>query len=54
LVARIDLERQHGNLSSAIRLYVFEQRCKHEQAAEPANDHQKEHQDESQPPRRHD
>ena len=28
LVARIDLERRHGNLSSAIRLFVFEQRCK--------------------------
>ena len=28
LVARIDAERQHGNLSSAIRLFVFEQRCK--------------------------
>lgn len=25
LVARIDAERQHGNLSSAIRLFVFEQ-----------------------------
>ena len=29
LVARIDAERQHGNLSSAIRLFVFEERCKH-------------------------
>lgn len=38
LVARIDLDRQHGNLSSAIRLFVFEQRCKHDQAAEPANE----------------
>jgi len=28
LVARIDAERQHGNLSSAIRLFVFEQSCK--------------------------
>lgn len=28
LVARIDAERQHGNLSSAIRLFVFEQRRK--------------------------
>lgn len=28
LVARIDADRQHGNLSSAIRLFVFEQRCK--------------------------
>ena len=28
LVARIDAERQHGNLSSAIRLFVFEERCK--------------------------
>lgn len=38
LVARIDAERQHGNLSSAIRLYVFEQRCK---AAEtmPGDEH---------------
>lgn len=26
LVARIDAERQHGNLSSAIRLFVFEHR----------------------------
>ncbi len=33
LVARIDADRQHGNLSSAIRLFVFEQRCK---AAETA------------------
>lgn len=31
LVARIDADRQHGNLSSAIRLFVFEQRCRHEQ-----------------------
>jgi predicted DNA-binding ribbon-helix-helix protein len=29
LVARIDADRQHGNLSSAIRLFVFEERCKH-------------------------
>ena len=29
LVARIDAERQHGNLSSAIRLFVFEERCKY-------------------------
>ena len=28
LVARIDVERQHGNLSSAIRLFVFEHSCK--------------------------
>ena len=28
LVARIDLERQHGNLSSAIRLFVFDHCCK--------------------------
>lgn len=29
LVARIDAERQHGNLSSAIRLFVFEEKCRH-------------------------
>ena len=29
LVARIDADRQHGNLSSAIRLFVFEERCRH-------------------------
>jgi predicted DNA-binding ribbon-helix-helix protein len=29
LVARIDVERQHCNLSSAIRLFVFEHRCRH-------------------------
>lgn len=28
LVAHIDAERQHGNLSSAIRLFVFEEGCK--------------------------
>jgi len=28
LVADIDAQRQHSNLSSAIRLYVFEQRVK--------------------------
>lgn len=28
LVARIDVEREHGNLSSAIRLFVFEHSCK--------------------------
>lgn len=27
LVSRIDAERQHGNLSSALRLFVFEQSC---------------------------
>lgn len=32
LVARIDADRQHGNLSSAIRLFVFEQRCKSAEA----------------------
>lgn len=32
LVARIDADRQHGNLSSAIRLYVFEERCRHTDA----------------------
>ena len=31
LVARIDVERQHGNLSSAIRLFVFEHSCKRAQ-----------------------
>ncbi len=35
LVARIDAERQHGNLSSAIRLFVFEQRCKSAGARSP-------------------
>src|SRR3569833_353612 len=27
LVRRIDSERQHGNLSSALRLFVFDQSC---------------------------
>jgi predicted DNA-binding ribbon-helix-helix protein len=36
LVARIDVERQHGNLSSAIRLFVFEHRCKHADLGEQA------------------
>ncbi|MCW5691032.1 MAG: ribbon-helix-helix domain-containing protein [Pseudolabrys sp.] len=27
LVGRIDAERQHGNLSSALRVFVFEQSC---------------------------
>lgn len=27
LVGRIDAERRHGNLSSALRLFVFEQTC---------------------------
>lgn len=39
LVARIDAERQHGNLSSAIRLFVFEQRCKAGEA-KPRDEHQ--------------
>lgn len=51
LVARIDLERQHGNLSSAIRLFVFEQRCKPEQAAEPEKEP---HDEPPLPPRRQD
>lgn len=38
LVARIDAERQHGNLSSAIRLFVFEQRCKAAEA-KPGDGH---------------
>jgi predicted DNA-binding ribbon-helix-helix protein len=32
LVGTIDSERQHGNLSSAIRLFVFEQSCNHSAA----------------------
>lgn len=32
LVARINAERQHGNLSSAIRLFVFEQSCKRDES----------------------
>ncbi|MFN3656686.1 MAG: ribbon-helix-helix domain-containing protein [Pseudolabrys sp.] len=50
LVARIDLERQHGNLSSAIRLFVFEQRCKNAQPDGPT----KVGPDESPPARRQD
>ncbi len=38
LVARIDADRQHGNLSSAIRLFVFEQRCKAAEAR-PRDEH---------------
>ena len=36
LVARIDAERQHGNLSSAIRLFVFEQSRKRDDGKSPA------------------
>ncbi|MCK9913406.1 ribbon-helix-helix domain-containing protein [Microbacteriaceae bacterium K1510] len=36
LVARIDAERQHGNLSSAIRLFVFEQSRRRNDAKAPA------------------
>lgn len=36
LVARIDAERQHGNLSSAIRLFVFEQSRKRGDGKVPA------------------
>ena len=36
LVARIDVERQHGNLSSAIRLFVFEHSCKRAQNQDPS------------------
>lgn len=35
LVARIDVERQHGNLSSAIRLFVFEHSVKRAETKEP-------------------
>lgn len=38
LVARIDIERQHGNLSSAIRLFVFEHRCRNPENAPPQHD----------------
>jgi predicted DNA-binding ribbon-helix-helix protein len=38
LVGSIDGERQHGNLSSAIRLFVFEERCVHSQDAERPSD----------------
>ena len=39
LVGDIDAERQHCNLSSAIRLFVFEQTCKHtEEELGPAVD----------------
>lgn len=39
LVARIDAERQHGNLSSAIRLFVFEQSCKRAENRPPQGAH---------------
>jgi len=38
LVARIDLERQHGNLSSAIRLFVFDHCCKASRVDGPDKD----------------
>lgn len=39
LVARIDADRQHGNLSSAIRLFVFEQSCKRAEAKHRQDPH---------------
>jgi predicted DNA-binding ribbon-helix-helix protein len=35
LVGSIDSEREHCNLSSAIRLFVFEHSCNHTDAASP-------------------
>lgn len=35
LVGRIDAERQHGNLSSALRVFVFEQSCQRADGASP-------------------
>jgi len=37
LVGRIDAERQHGNLSSALRVFVFEQSCQRLDQAQPGH-----------------
>lgn len=42
LAAEIDSERQHCNLSSAIRLFVFEHRCNLEREADQQKDTQNE------------
>ena len=38
LVSSIDTDRQHGNLSSAIRLFVFEETRSHTDDASPEKD----------------
>ena len=37
LVGRIDAERQHGNLSSALRVFVFEQSCQRLDQTQPGH-----------------
>lgn len=37
LVSNVDADRQHSNLSSAIRVFVFDQRCNPFKDAQPQN-----------------